>query len=58
MTTAQTAKQATGIKKCSLSDVTWEALQKMTLAQRATYFNSDHGEHHVLIAQQFNRQRL
>jgi len=42
----------------ALSDIGWDELQALDLAERAAFFNHPDGEHHVLVAQQFSRERM
>lgn len=44
--------------ECGLENIRWEELQQLSNEQRAPYFNNEHGEDHVLLAQQFGRARL
>lgn len=41
-----------------LSNISWSNFQKLDLAEKGCYFMRDGREYHVLIAQQFNRDRL
>ncbi|MBT3192180.1 MAG: aspartate carbamoyltransferase [Verrucomicrobia bacterium] len=41
-----------------LTDISWESFQKLTLCEKAPYFRSNGHEGHVIIAQQFDRERL
>ena len=41
-----------------LTDVDWEAFERLGVMEKAPYFNQDGREYHVLIAQQFDRPRL
>jgi len=45
-------------KDYRLSEIAWEILQGLPLSERADYFNRTGAEDHVLIAQQFSRERL
>ncbi len=41
-----------------LSKISWGKFQKLSLAEKGKYFMEDGREYHVLVAQQFNRDRL
>ena len=41
-----------------LSQVAWEDFQRLALREKAAFFNREGREYHVLIAQQFGRERL
>ena len=41
-----------------LSEISWGDFQKLDLIEKGKYFIEDGREYHVLIAQQFNRERL
>jgi aspartate carbamoyltransferase catalytic subunit len=41
-----------------LAEIEWEAFQKLPLVEKGPYFLADGREQHVIIAQQFNRERL
>ena len=53
-----TESRASLARTCKLSEVRWEELQHLSNEQRAPYFNNERGEDHVLLAQQFGRERL
>ena len=42
----------------SLTDVTWEDYYSRPTTERAKFLNADGSEVHVLLAQQFGRERL
>lgn len=42
----------------SLTQISWEDFKKLGLTEKAAYFDYDGREYHVLIAQQFDRERL
>jgi aspartate carbamoyltransferase catalytic subunit len=44
--------------RCNLAGIEWRELQHLSNEQRAPYFNNERGEDHVLLAQQFGRERL
>ena len=43
---------------CRLSDISWETFNALEVTEKAPYLLQDDREYHVLLAQQFNRQRL
>ncbi|MDA0322621.1 MAG: aspartate carbamoyltransferase [Verrucomicrobia bacterium] len=46
------------VNRCNLAGIEWHELQDLSNEQRAPYFNNERGEDHVLLAQQFGRERL
>lgn len=43
---------------CRLNEISWEAFGALDVTKKAPYLSQDHREYHVLVAQQFTRQRL
>ena len=44
--------------RCRLCEISWEAFSTLDVTAKAPYLIQDDREYHVLLAQQFNRQRL
>jgi len=43
---------------CRLSQTSWETFQALDVTEKARFLGSTGREYHVLVAQQFNRERL
>ncbi len=43
---------------CRLSELTWDAFHALGVTEKARYLGSSSREYHVLLAQQFSRERL
>ena len=43
---------------CRLNEITWDAFSGLDVTRKAPFLTQDNKEYHVLVAQQFTRQRL